>query len=154
MTKIQRLKKLCKWLIYIGYAENEAELASKLGYTKSSFSQIMNEKVPLSDKFIDKICAVDNNINKVWIKTEKGSLIKGEHEANGEVITSEDNSLQIDLLLEKIKFQSEQIEFYKKQVDYLNDQLLAKKDLNKKDIEAVFNTLNKIEEKELKKSVK
>lgn len=78
MTKIERLKKLCKWLIYIGYADNDAELATKLGYTKSSFSQIINEKVPLSDKFIDKICAVDENINKVWINAEKGEMLKSE----------------------------------------------------------------------------
>lgn len=78
MTKIERLKKLCKWLIYIGYADNDAELATKLGYTKSSFSQIINEKVPLSDKFIDKICAVDENINKVWINTESGVMLKSE----------------------------------------------------------------------------
>lgn len=76
MTKIERLKKLCKWLIYIDYADNDAELASKLGYTKSSFSQIINEKVPLSDKFIDKICSVDENINKVWIQTGKGEMLK------------------------------------------------------------------------------
>lgn len=78
MTKIERLKKLCKWLIYIGYADNDAELATKLGYTKSSFSQIINEKVPLSDKFIDKICAVNENINKVWINTGRGELLISE----------------------------------------------------------------------------
>ena len=76
MTKIERLKKLCKWLIYVGYADNDAELATKLSYTKSSFSQIINEKVPLSDKFTDKICAVDENINKVWINTGNGEMLK------------------------------------------------------------------------------
>lgn len=80
MTKIERVKKLCKWLIYIGYADNDAELAAKLGYTKSSFSQIINEKVPLSDKFIDKICAVNENINKVWILTEKGEMLNSHNE--------------------------------------------------------------------------
>lgn len=79
MTKIERLKKLCKWLIYIGYADNDAELAMKLGYTKSSFSQIINEKVPLSDKFIEKICAVDENINKVWINAGSGVMLKNEN---------------------------------------------------------------------------
>lgn len=83
MTKIERLKKLCKWLIYIGYADNDAELATKLGYTKSSFSQIINEKVPLSDKFIDKICLVDENINKVWIHTGKDVMLKSEMATQG-----------------------------------------------------------------------
>jgi phage repressor protein C with HTH and peptisase S24 domain len=78
MTKIERLKKLCKWLIYVGYADNEAELATKLGYTKSSFSQIINEKVPLSDRFINKICSVNDNINSVWILTGDSIMLKSE----------------------------------------------------------------------------
>lgn len=110
MTKIERLKKLCKWLIFIGYAENDADLASKLGYTKSSFSQIMNEKVPISVKFIDKICSAGDNINKVWINTGQGKLINDTNDPS-----------ELNNLYEKIKFQEEQIEWYKKQLKYLTD---------------------------------
>lgn len=53
MTETQRVKKVINWLVFMEYAENERELAEKLGYTKSSFSQIVNGKVPL----IGKICA-------------------------------------------------------------------------------------------------
>ena len=73
---LQRLKKVVKWLIFSGFGENEKELAELLGYTKSSFSQILNGKVPLSDKFLDKICSLDNNINKVWILENKGKMLK------------------------------------------------------------------------------
>lgn len=76
MTKIERVKKLCKWLIYDGFADNDKELAEKIGYTKSSFSQILNEKVPLSDKFIDKLCAANENINKVWVSRGEGEILK------------------------------------------------------------------------------
>jgi transcriptional regulator with XRE-family HTH domain len=75
MTKIERVRKLCKWLVFYGFAENDKELADKLGYTKSSFSQIMNEKVPLSDKFIDRLCDTNKNINKVWIDEFKGTML-------------------------------------------------------------------------------
>lgn len=75
MTKIERVKKLCKWLIFSGYAENDKELSEILGYTKSSFSQILNEKVPLSDKFIDKLCDIDKNINKDWILTGSEQML-------------------------------------------------------------------------------
>ena len=73
---LQRLKKVVKWLIFSGFGENEKELAELLGYKKSSFSQILNGKVPLSDKFLDKICSLDNNINKVWILENKGEMLK------------------------------------------------------------------------------
>lgn len=74
MTDLQRIRKVLNWLIFSDYAINDNDLAVRLGYTKSSFSQIVNGKVPLSDKFIDKICALDNNINKVWIKDGTGTI--------------------------------------------------------------------------------
>ena len=74
MTKIDRVKKVCKWLIFYGFAENDKELAEKLGYSKSSFSQIMNEKVPLSNKFIDNLCSANKNLNKIWIEKSEGTL--------------------------------------------------------------------------------
>lgn len=77
MTKIERVKKLSKWLIFDGFADNDADLAKKLGYSKSSFSQIMNEKVPLSTKFIETLCNANENINKVWITDLKGTMLKG-----------------------------------------------------------------------------
>ncbi len=71
-----RLKKAINWLIFQEIADNERALAELLGYTKSSFSQIVNGKVPLSDKFLKSLCTLDENINDVWIKTGSGSLFK------------------------------------------------------------------------------
>lgn len=69
-----RLKKAVNWLIFQGLAENERALAQRLGYTKSSFSQIINGKVPLSEKFLTKLRALDKNINDVWIRTGYGDM--------------------------------------------------------------------------------
>lgn len=72
----QRLRKAINWLIFQDVAVNERALAELLGYTKSSFSQIVNGKVPLSDKFVKSLCSLDDNINEVWIKTGEGQLFK------------------------------------------------------------------------------
>lgn len=72
----QRLKKVINWLIFQEIAVNERTLAELLGYTKSSFSQIVNGKVPLSDKFVKALCSLDDNINEVWVKTGEGNLFK------------------------------------------------------------------------------
>jgi plasmid maintenance system antidote protein VapI len=77
MYDIQKVRMVCKWLIFNDYADNDSELAKLIGYTKSSFSQIMNEKVPISSKFIDKLCGLDKNINKVWILRNEGEMLKG-----------------------------------------------------------------------------
>lgn len=74
----RRLKKVVNWLIFNEIAENERALADLLGYTKSSFSQIMNERVPLSDKFVKSLCSLDDNINEVWVKTGEGHLFKND----------------------------------------------------------------------------
>jgi transcriptional regulator with XRE-family HTH domain len=87
MTDLHRVKKVINWLIFSEFAENEKDIAEKLGYTKSSFSQIINGKVPLSDRFLDKICKVDKNINKVWLKIGEGEMLKGNQN-----ITNESNN--------------------------------------------------------------
>lgn len=76
MTEIQRVKKVINWLIYKEVAENDRALAELMGYTKSSFSQIVNGKVPLSEKFVKKLCALDENINEVWVLEGKEDIFK------------------------------------------------------------------------------
>lgn len=76
MEAIQRIRKVINWLIFQEIAENERALAELLGYTKSSFSQIVNGKVPLSGKFVKNICALDENINDVWVKTGHGQMFR------------------------------------------------------------------------------
>lgn len=76
MDTTGRIKKAINWLIYQEIAESETALAKMLGYQKSSFSQIVNGKVPLSEKFVKRLCSLDENINDVWILTGEGELLK------------------------------------------------------------------------------
>lgn len=119
MTEIQRIKKVVNWLIFMEYVENERELSEKLGYTKSSFSQIINGRVPLSDKFVKKLCSIDENINEVWITEGAGTMLKNAVEGEAvvtvpakvwEIIQAQAESLknrdkQIDELVELLKQQ-------------------------------------------------
>jgi DNA-binding MarR family transcriptional regulator len=74
-TENLRLKKLIRWLIGQGIASSQDELAQKLGYTRSSFSLIVNEKVKLSPKFINRLCMLDHRINRHWVMTGEGEMI-------------------------------------------------------------------------------
>lgn len=82
MDEVQRIRKAINWLLFKGVAENDRELSELLGYTKSSFSQIVNGRVPLSDKFVKKLCRYDENINEVWILTGEGEMFKSGAESN------------------------------------------------------------------------
>ena len=83
MSNLKRIKKVINWLIYKEIGESEKEIAERLDYTKSSFSQIVNGKVPLSDKFISKLCSLDENINLVWVQSGEGEMFL-EHNLNSE----------------------------------------------------------------------
>ncbi|MDR0206649.1 MAG: peptidase S24 [Bacteroidales bacterium] len=73
---LQRIRKIINWYIFREYGKNDAEIASLLGYTKSSLSQILNGQVPVSQKFVDKLCSIDDNINKVWINGKGDMLLR------------------------------------------------------------------------------
>ena len=112
MTETQRVKKVINWLVFMEYAENERELAEKLGYTKSSFSQIVNGKVPLSERFVQKLASVDRNINEVWIMTGEGNMLNSV-EAGTSVVTIPANVWEV------IQTQAESLKSKDKQIDEL-----------------------------------
>lgn len=131
MNEIQRVRKVINWLIFQDVAENERELSEKLGYTKSSFSQIVNGKVPLSDKFVKKLCSLDENINEVWVSEGTGTMFNNNpNSENGvtipesawNVIQHQAESLaardrQVDELIGMLK---DQLNEYKKAVARLD----------------------------------
>lgn len=112
MAETQRVKKVINWLVFMEYAENERELAEKLGYTKSSFSQIVNGKVPLSERFVQKLASVDRNINEVWIMTGEGNMLNSV-EAGTSVVTIPANVWEV------IQTQAESLKSKDKQIDEL-----------------------------------
>lgn len=112
MTETQRVKKVINWLVFMEYAENERELAEKLGYTKSSFSQIVNGKVPLSERFVQKLASVDRNINEAWIMTGEGNMLNSV-EAGTSVVTIPANVWEV------IQTQAESLKSKDKQIDEL-----------------------------------
>ena len=112
MTETQRVKKVINWLVFMEYAENERELAEKLGYTKSSFSQIVTGKVPLSERFVQKLASVDRNINEVWIMTGEGNMLNSV-EAGTSVVTIPANVWEV------IQTQAESLKSKDKQIDEL-----------------------------------
>ena len=75
MSKQENVRKVVSWCISQGYASSQRELAGILGYKESSFSQILNGHVPLSDKFLGRLSSLDSRINVDWIKTGYGEMI-------------------------------------------------------------------------------
>jgi len=72
----ERIKLVIRWLIGQGVANNQEDIGKLLGYkNKSSFSQVVNCKVELPKDFIDRLCSLNEKLNKVWIETGIGQMV-------------------------------------------------------------------------------
>ena len=67
MFDTERVIKIVDWLIFEKIVNSRKDLALKMGYTESSMSQILNNKVPVSEKFIKNLSIIDNRINIDWL---------------------------------------------------------------------------------------
>ncbi|MDR2009233.1 MAG: peptidase S24 [Bacteroidales bacterium] len=76
MDIYNRIKSVIKWLIGNGFGNSQMDIGRLLGYSnKSSFSQVINGKVPLPGDFIDRLSSISGNINKVWIVDGVGDML-------------------------------------------------------------------------------
>ena len=82
MTELERIKIAVTALIELGVGKNQEDIGKKMGYTnKSSFSQVLNGKVPLPTNFIDKLCNLDKRLVKMWLVNEVGNVLRSKDES-------------------------------------------------------------------------
>lgn len=74
-TVYQRVAEVVNFLIYSKAALDKQDLSQKLGYNASSFSQIINGRVPVSDKFLEKLLLFAPNLNEKWLLTGDGNML-------------------------------------------------------------------------------
>jgi transcriptional regulator with XRE-family HTH domain len=74
-TVLERVKKVIRWLVAQGYAASQRELAQLMGYKESSLSQILNARVPVSGKFLNRLSAIDRRVSLEWLTTGQGSML-------------------------------------------------------------------------------
>ena len=73
-----RVKEVVFWLIGEGYARSQKDLAERLGYQVSSFSQIVNGHVPVSNKFLFTLCSQNPRVRRSWLETGTGDMLESE----------------------------------------------------------------------------
>lgn len=125
MEELKRVRKVLNWLIFKEIAVSETDIAAKLGYKKSSFSQIVNGKVPLSEKFVNKLCLLDENINSVWILTGEGDMFVNDN-LNSEIVPIPMSAWSV------IQRQAESLSARDRQIDELIVMLREQVEENKK----------------------
>ena len=147
MTENQRLKKVVKWLIGMGYASSERDLSSKLNYTNSWFSQVMNGHVKPSKKFYERLEGINPDLDRMWILTGHGEMLKSTdrnvqpglfdlvfteeeegHEGQLKMLIKsledkqkmvEEKNLMIELLMERVKSDEKKLTDYEEKINIL-----------------------------------
>lgn len=100
MTIIERIKLAIKWLIGSGVAKNQKEIGYLLGYkNESSFSQVINGKVPLPNDFIDRLSNLSTTLNQTWLLTGEGEMLR--NDSISQITPQETNSDPTTITLSK-----------------------------------------------------
>lgn len=77
MTDTERIKKAIKWLIGSGIAKTQEGIGLLMGYSnKSAFSQVVNNPDKRPEDFVARLCNLNNALNKNWLLTGEGSMLK------------------------------------------------------------------------------
>ena len=63
------------WLLEKRVASSQRSLAVTMGYNPSSFSQIINQHLPLSEKFLHRLVTIEPRVNLEWVRTGKGEML-------------------------------------------------------------------------------
>lgn len=133
MNRVDRLKILVRHLITLGIVPNQKGLGEILGYKNESyFSQIINNKVPLPEDFINKIKSLDERINEHWLIKGTGEMLidstsqinnSGEFSNTGDIINTVTNNSTNQEYLEIIKSLTAQLAVSQQQVSVSQEQM-------------------------------
>lgn len=79
MTEVQRAKSIVKWLINNRVALTQKGIAQKMGYNHSVLSQVLNGRVPMTEKFMLTLCSLDSRLNYEWLLNGSGEMLLSEN---------------------------------------------------------------------------
>lgn len=117
MTETERIKKAIKWLIGSGIAKTQEGIGLLMGYSnKSAFSQVVNNPDKRPEDFVVRLCNLNNTLNKNWLLTGEGSMLKNTDQSvsqgGDDAILSDadlNNSSTMKKLLESLLRQNEEL---------------------------------------------
>ena len=117
MTETERIKKAIKWLIGSGIAKTQEGIGLLMGYSnKSAFSQVVNNPDKRPEDFVLRLCNLNNVLNKNWLLTGEGSMLKNADQSvsqgGDDAILSDadlNNSSTMKKLLESLLRQNEEL---------------------------------------------
>lgn len=124
-TDLERIKKVVDWLIFDKVVKTKRELADKMGYTESSLSQIINGKVELSKRFINKLSIVDNRLNLEFLISGEGQMLNRDKNPFSQMTEKEIGDTMTETFTEELMKAYKRGEIYPSEV---HNRIVAEKD--------------------------
>lgn len=83
----ERVKSVINWLIYNRIAKSQKGVAELMGYNHCVLSQALNNKSPITKRFITALCSIDQRLNPEWVRTGEGEMILPQKQDNANEVT-------------------------------------------------------------------
>lgn len=137
---LQCVIKAVEWLVFDGRVKNRRELAEKLNYTESSFSQIMNGKVKISERFVKKLLNFDSRFNPDWFTSSATQMLKISQNSFGQMSSQEFEEVAALTISEELVKMFKSGEIYSAEA---HNRLMAEKDKRIEELQKEVWTLQK-----------
>ena len=85
--EVGRVTSVINWLIFNRIAKSQKGVAELMGYNHCVLSQVLNNKSPISKRFIAALCNIDQRLNPEWIRTGEGEMILPQKQDNANEVT-------------------------------------------------------------------
>jgi transcriptional regulator with XRE-family HTH domain len=153
MKPIERVKKVIEL-----HKMSVSAFEKATGMSNNSIQTALKRNSNLKDDTLNSILNRFTDISAEWLLTGNGSMLKSKND-DSEILKEPEAAYrseprEIDLLLDKIKYLEEQIQWFKNHIEFLTEQLSIKHVLDKQRIQDVFEKMNKIEKEEEEKEEK
>ena len=122
LQDFERAQRIISWLIFERKVNNRRELADIIGYKESYLSQMLNGKVPLSEKFLAMLNDLDNRVNVEWIKSGQGEILVEPVNVSGVLINGDNTNSPID----NRHYYSDSPDVLRAQIDMLDERIKEK----------------------------
>lgn len=122
LQDFERAQRIISWLIFERKFNTRRDLADIIGYKESYLSQMLNGKVPLSEKFLSMLTAIDGRVNTEWIKTGKGDILIDPINVSGVLINGDNTNSPID----NRHYYSDSPDVLRAQIDVLEERIKEK----------------------------
>lgn len=76
--RLKRVNDVVGYLKREGIVDSQKDMAGKIGFSIGHVCCVLGGKYPLTVRFVNRVCRLDERLNAEWVFTGEGEMVKGE----------------------------------------------------------------------------